>query len=233
MDIIQDKIYLENKFAEDFGTPYFPVLADLYLQEKDLSRAKKVCEIGLKHDAFNTDGKYILSKVNLLENKLAPAEQLLKQVVEENPIHINALRILIEVQISLKRSRNSTQKYVDKLSKLLPNDSQVQNWEKQVSVTKPETQKPQSKEKPKDGKPKQKPTNHVVKKQQKKTVQISKQEEFKITPNMATFTLVNVLKAQQHFNQALSVLTMIENKGGDKSKITPLRDELNKLLNEK
>ncbi len=232
MDITKDKIFLENKFAEDFGTPYFPVLADLYLQYKDLPRTRKVCEIGLKHDAYNTDGKYILSKVNLLENKLAPAEQLLKQVVDENPVHINALRILIEVQTSLKRSKNSTQKYVYKLGELLPDDDQVVNWNSQVTESTKETIEPKEKETIQE-KPIPKKPKSDVKKQKPKQVQVATQDEFKITPNMATFTLVNVLKAQQHFNQALAVLTMLENKGGDAEKISQLRTELGALLSEK
>jgi len=39
---ITDKKSLENIFAQDFGSPYFPILADLYLQEGDFRRAKTV-----------------------------------------------------------------------------------------------------------------------------------------------------------------------------------------------
>ena len=103
---------LEHAFAEDFGTPIFPVLANHYLKDKDMKRARKVCELGLKHSAYNSDGKFILAKINLYENKLVNGEQLLKQVVEENPVHINGLRILIEVMRSLNRSPKSIKKYI-------------------------------------------------------------------------------------------------------------------------
>ena len=53
---INDKTALEEVFAEDFGSPYYPILANLYLQEGDLRRANKVCEVGLKHDSSNVDG---------------------------------------------------------------------------------------------------------------------------------------------------------------------------------
>ena len=66
---ITDKIALESIFAEDFSSPYYPILANLYLQEGDLRRAKKVCEIGLDHDSSNADGKFILAKVAQAENK--------------------------------------------------------------------------------------------------------------------------------------------------------------------
>ena len=42
-----NKKHLENAFSEDFATPLFPLLADIYLSEGDLNRAAKVCEIGL------------------------------------------------------------------------------------------------------------------------------------------------------------------------------------------
>ena len=102
---------LEHAFAEDFGTPVFPVLANLYLKNKEMKRSRKVCELGLELSPHNSDGKFILAKLNLYENKLMKGEQLLKQVVDENPVHINGLRILIEVMRSLNRSPNSIKKY--------------------------------------------------------------------------------------------------------------------------
>ncbi len=65
---INDKTTLEGVFAEDFGSPYYPILANLYLQEGDLRRVKKVCEVGLQYDSSNADGKFILAKVALAEN---------------------------------------------------------------------------------------------------------------------------------------------------------------------
>ena len=88
---------LEHAFAEDFGTPLFPILANHYLKNKEMKRSRKVCELGLKNSPYSSDGKFILAKINLYENKLMNGEQLLKQVVNENPVHINGLRILIEV----------------------------------------------------------------------------------------------------------------------------------------
>ena len=84
---ITDKITLEGVFAKDFNSQYYPILANLYLQEGDLRRAKKVCEIGLDNDSSNVDGKFILAKVALAENKKVIAEKWLKQVIVENPAH--------------------------------------------------------------------------------------------------------------------------------------------------
>ena len=112
---LTDKKLLETKFAEDFATPIYPILADIYLIEGDLARAKKVCEVGLEHDCTNVDGKYILGKVAIAENKLTLAEKWLKQVVDENPSHFIAFRLLINVKIKLKRSTKTIQGYINHL----------------------------------------------------------------------------------------------------------------------
>ena len=46
---LDSQIELEIYFADHFDTILFPVLADLYLKNNELNRARKVCEIGLKH----------------------------------------------------------------------------------------------------------------------------------------------------------------------------------------
>ena len=66
---ILDKKMLESKFADDFASPYFPILAELYLNDGELSRARKVCEIGLDYDSQNIDGKFVFAKVALEEGR--------------------------------------------------------------------------------------------------------------------------------------------------------------------
>ena len=50
---IKNQQSLEKEFANDFASPVFPILGELYLNNKDFVRAEKVCEIGLKHDPEN------------------------------------------------------------------------------------------------------------------------------------------------------------------------------------
>ena len=116
---ITDKKSLENIFAQNFGSPYFPILADLYLQEGDFRRAKMVCEVGLEHDLGNDFGKFILAKVALAEEKPAVAEKWLKQVVKDNPSNFNALRMLIRLEFILKRSPKTIQKYIQNILQYL------------------------------------------------------------------------------------------------------------------
>ena len=59
---ITDKKSLEVAFAQNFASPYFPILAELYLKEGDMRRARLVCTVGLEHDFGNDFGKFILAK---------------------------------------------------------------------------------------------------------------------------------------------------------------------------
>ena len=71
------KTELENLFANDFSSAIFPFLAEIYLEEKDMYRARKVCELGISHDTNNYYGKYILSKIRyffLQESNLLPSK---------------------------------------------------------------------------------------------------------------------------------------------------------------
>ena len=82
---ILDKKLLESTFADDFASPYYPILAELYLQEGDLSRARRVCEIGLDHDFTNIDGKFVFAKVAIAEKKFYVAEKWLKKLFMKIP----------------------------------------------------------------------------------------------------------------------------------------------------
>ena len=72
---LQNQIELELYFADHFDTILFPVLADIYLDQNDLKRARKVCEIGLKHHKNDSAGLYILAQVDKQEGNLELAEK--------------------------------------------------------------------------------------------------------------------------------------------------------------
>ena len=222
---------LEHAFAEDFGTPVFPVLANLYLKNKEMKRSRKVCELGLENSPNNSDGKFILAKLNLYENKLMNGEQLLKQVVNENPVHINGLRILIEVMRALNRSPNSIKKYIQKILRILPDDDDSLTLLNSLNVSdnvKPKTKKPEG-------------ANAAVhnnkkitapKKETRAKLITSPPEDlvFDVGVSMATFTMVGVLKSQKHYKQALAVLGRLEEKGADQKRIMSERETLENLL---
>ena len=192
---INDKTALEGVFAEDFGSPYYPILANLYLQDGDLRRAKKVCEVGLKHDSSNVDGKFILAKVALAENKLTVAEKWLKQVVDENPAHFNALRLLIKIEIQLTRSLNTIQIYISRLLQFLPYDKECIQWLNEIN--KLETSNSQSITSPD---PESLPENNLPNATSKITNENLVKNNYEIVESMATFTMVQVLKSQKYYH---------------------------------
>ena len=234
---IQNISELEHHFAEDFGTPLFPILANQYLKAKNFKKARKVCELGLKNAPDNTDGKYVLAKINLYENKVVPGERLLKQVIEENPVHVNALRVLIEVMRSLKRSHKSIQKYLHQLLKILPEDQEalsvVNALKSSISENNTVQIEPSKKPDNKDNIETFKGSAESDSSQpalQSGEVSSIESPAFVVGAHMATFTLVGVLRAQKHYRQALAVLSRIEEKGGDPDRVGRERKDLESLL---
>ena len=220
---ITDKKSLENIFAQNFGSPYFPILADLYLQEGDFRRSKMVCEVGLRHDSGNDLGKFILAKVALAEEKPAVAEKWLKQVVKDNPSNFNALRMLIRLEFILKRSPKTIQKYIQYILQYIPNDVECQGWLQNISDISdklPEGKKIDSNK-----------TNDLVSGEVSTTKPgLIEEKNYDLEESMATFTMLQVLKSQKHYHQALAVLKMLEGKKMDVDRISKERGEIQSLL---
>jgi len=203
---IKNKKDLEEYFANDFASPIFPVLADLYLIEGDLKRAKKVCELGIQSNPNVIDGKYVLAKIELNEDRLIPAEKLLQEVVYNNPAHFNSIRLLIDTKIKLKRSSKIIQNYIMKILRFLPNDIQCIKWLDMISKTDSISIK-----------------TNLVKKTENTTKKSFPSKKIKDTYNidgsMATFSMVQILKSQKHYVQALNVLDSLIEKGESKEKL--------------
>jgi len=224
---ILDKKTLENRFAEDFGSPLFPILATMYLSEGDIYRARKVCEVGLDHDTSNVDGKFIFSKVAMYEEKYTAAEKLLKSVVNENPAHFNGLRMLIRLEIKLNRSPKTIQNYIKRLLRFIPEDSECKEWMEQLQSI------------PNESVSQEKVGVEIVTlKMRPKVVEAPKKTKsignktYNVDKSMATFSMVQVLVSQKHFNQALAVLGVLESMGQDKNKIGKEKEEIMRHISE-
>ena len=175
---------LEKVFADDFGSPIFPMLADYYYNENQLERAKKVCNIGLKNSPDNILGDFILGKIFLKEEKIIEAEKKLKRVVSQSK-NIKALLILIDVLINLKRSKSTIKKYIFMLDRLVPGHNQVKSYKKKYLSKK----------------------SH---KNVKKNKIISKNNlRVTIDAKLATQTMYNLLLKQKKYNHALEVLNIM------------------------
>ena len=220
---ITDKKSLEVAFAQNFDSPYFPILAELYLQEGDLRRAKLVCEVGLKHNLGNDFGKFILAKVALAEDKPTIAEKWLKQVVIDNPGNFNALRMLIRLEFSLNRSPKTINKYIQYILQYLPNDVECQNWLMTIpNATDKTSERKKEMELLK--------SNDQVSNETPVAAKSTDDINYKVEESMATFTMLQVLKTQKHYQQALAVLKLLESKNMDADRISKERSEIRSLL---
>ena len=220
IDILNKKM-LEKTFANDFASPYYPILAELYLLEGDLPRARKVCEIGLDHDSSNVDGKFVYAKVAIAEEKFAAAEKWLKKVVDENPAHFIALRMLIRLEIQLNRSPKTIRNYINKILQFLPEDTQCMEWLNSIQPIET-VEPPPPPLTPKETKPK---NNIPIQNPEAVT-----EKNYKIEEAMATLTMVQVLKSQRHYQEALAVLDVLESNGQDNSQIAQKREEILQLI---
>ena len=217
---ILDKKLLESTFADDFASPYYPILAELYLQEGDLSRARRVCEIGIDHDSTNIDGKFVFAKVAMAEKKFTAAEKWLKKVVDENPAHFNALRMLIRLEFQLFRSHKTIQNYINRILQFLPDDAECMEWLKNIQAL--ETVEPPPPPVPTETKPEK---NVSIEKPD-----LDKEKNYKIEKAMATLTMAQVLESQRHYHEALAVLDVLESNGQDNSQIAQKKEDILQLI---
>ena len=218
---LNNQAELETYFADNFDTVLFPILADMYLQSRDLIRARKVCEIGLGYHPDHVDGRFILAMIELEAGNERESEKLLKEVVQSGTDHLQATFQLAIVQQSLGRAESTLQKSWNKVLDLDPENKEAksilsiigkQEMPKKVIQRKKNSKKSTSK-KTKVGRAK-KPEG----------------PQLTISPRIATFTMVNVLKNQNLYQQALDVLDILVTKGADVEKIEAERVAIKELL---
>jgi len=80
---LKNQIELELYFADHFDTILFPVLADIYFNQEDYRRARKVCNIGLGYHENDAAGRFVLAKVEKAEGNLKDAEK--ERDVKQSP----------------------------------------------------------------------------------------------------------------------------------------------------
>jgi tetratricopeptide (TPR) repeat protein len=207
---------LELYFADHFNTVLFPVLAEIYQDKAEYDRAKRVCEIGLEHHPNSIDGQFILSQAELGLGNLSAAEKWMKKVLTQIPDHRNAATSLPMVQEQLDRSPTTLKTSWKRAQEIDPGNQFAKDF---LSDKKTKT-KPKPKKK-KEKKPSVSTIPHIPKKDKSKKP-LPKDlsvEGVAISPRLATMTLVNVLKGQGLYHQALEVLDILEEKGEDKKRI--------------
>ena len=228
----KNQIELELYFADHFDTILFPVLADLYFRQDDLRRARKVCEIGLKHHGNDSAGLFLLAQIEKQEGNLKEAEKLLERVLLVTRDHLSAAEALCEIQTVLGRATNRLLKSWKRVLDLNPKHETAQNFIKKIEGDS-EKQKPKAvtktRVKPaveKEASVPKKPNNNVPPPPAINDLS----EPLKVSSRLATFTLVSVLKNQGLFSQALDVLEALEEKGESQEAISLERDTIQTLI---
>jgi len=205
---LSNRTALELHFADNFETHLFSVLADHYLKDGDLERARKVCAIGLEYHPKNADGLFILGQANRSDGDLQKAEQSFKSVLKNGTVHLQAATGLAEIQTELQRSEATVMKTWQQVLKWDPSNQTAREL-----VNSFEMKKPQRK----------------VKKI-KKDAPHKGNNSIEINQRLATFTMVTVLRNQGLNHQALTVLDMLERKGADTKRIKSEKQDIIKKM---
>ena len=209
---LKNQIELELYFADHFDTILFPVLADIYFIQEDYRRARKVCNLGLGYHENDAAGRFVLAQVEKAEGNLKESEKELKHALKYSPDNIQAAIMLCEIQTVLGRSPSRLLTSWKKVSALDPSNQTAKEFiEKVESDNKDKTQK-------------KKPSTKTI------TKPAESGDTLNVSVRLATFTLVNVLKNQALFYQALEVLDLLEQKGEDPDMIRLERDAVKTLI---
>tara|TARA_B100001013_G_C24543651_1_gene415669 strand:- start:27 stop:734 length:708 start_codon:yes stop_codon:yes gene_type:complete len=229
---LQNQIELELYFADHFDTILYPVLADIYLEQNDLKRARKVCEIGLKHYENDPSGLFILAQVEKSEGNLKETESALELVLLYSADNLAAAEMLCEIQTVLGRASSRLLKSWKHVLALDPSNKTAKDFVKKVDETSIKkktitTSKKPEKQKTKQKSPKQKPS--LLKSDP--TLDMAR-NPLKVSSRLATFTLVTVLNNQGLYGQALEVLDALEKKGENPETIARERESIQTLMSE-
>lgn len=216
---------LEKEFSENFNSPLFSVLAEEYFKIKAYNKCKKVLEIGLLLNPDDNDGKFILSKIELLENNIDMAQNILNSIIKSDPLYVNAIKLQIEINNTLNKGTKSLESQLSLIvgAQQDNKDSAPVNKKKKVLKTKPK--KRVLKTKSPKLKSKVKATSSKTKVSTKK-----KSKSVKVASKMNTLTMVKILMNQGHYNQSLSMLDeLLANGTISNSKFKEVKVSINKL----
>ena len=230
-----NKDNLENIFNDDFGSSYFPQLAEDYFQEGDYDRAEKVLEIGLLLNPNNNDGKYIKAKIAMITSDIKTAVSLLKEIIDSDPLYINAMKMLVMHYQSSETNQVSMMNILHQIIALSPQDEFAN--ERLKSQKKKSKRKPAAKKMPKKLSQSvskatgPKKAKKITKNQRKKPAKKDTPVDLAIDSKMATLTFVDILIRQKQYMQADNVLKVVKkNKSISRSSIEQRIKRINKGL---
>ena len=218
----------------EIGLEYHPnnvdgsfVLADISQSEGDLSTAEKLLKNVIAIEPLHYKAAVKLAKIQL-KLKRAPDSiaKILRKIIKINPTHTDANKFLD--QLSKQKNKPTENNSIAESEKPVKKSGVDKLREKLIEkpekiIVPVETPQKSNLDKGKILGPK--PPSI-------KPQKISEEElqSLDISPRMATFTMVNVLKKQKLYQQAISVLKLLEEKGADSALINQERQNLKKLI---
>lgn len=221
----------------EIGLEYHPdnadgsfVLAEINQLEGNLTVAEKLLKNVIANKPFHYRAALNLVKLQL-KLKRAPDSiaKLWRRIAKINPTHPDATVFL--KQPLNQKPKPSQKKEIAKSKKSNIKNDEVVKLEQKLETTpgKSDDLVETSQIKTQDEKKILGPKAPSIKPQE-----ISEEElqSLDISPRMATFTMANVLKTQKLYQQALSVLKILEEKGADSALISQERQNLQKLIKE-
>ena len=197
-----NKENLEKTFNDDLGSSCFPQLAEEYIKDGDYNRAKKVCNVGLLLNPHNNDGKFMLAKIEMISGNGKVAEELLKTVLSNDSLYVNAMRLLVMHYSSQSIKQVQMMRLVHKILDLLPNDEYALEILKASKKTKIPVKKATIRGPRKVSTVKKQPKS-------KNVAPKSENKKINIDPKMATLTFVDILIKQKQYSQASNMLRMV------------------------
>jgi tetratricopeptide (TPR) repeat protein len=196
-----DREDLVTVFQNNPESILFPLIADLYSIDGEYSKAEEICKIGLNHHPNHPDGLFMLAQINSQKKNYKIAEGILKDICKSHTVYPEALNLLAKIQKIINRSQN-TVKIVKKKYKRFDYTAAHQKTKKISRRKISGTQNTVPSVSPTDLKP------------------------LKISPQLATLTLVKILEDQGLYPQALDILDILGEKENDKKKLTEYRDKI-------
>jgi len=221
----------------EIGLEYHPnnveglfILAEINQLGGNLMVAEKLLKNVMAIEPFHYRAALNLAKIQL-KLKRAPDSiaKLWRKIAKINPTHPDA-RAFLKHPLKQK-SEPSEKKEIAKSKKLNVKNSEVEKLNQKLETT------PTIKDTPADTPQQITPVEEKILGPKPPSIEPQKisEEELQsldISPRMATFTMVNVLKKQKLYQQAMSVLKMLEEKGADSALLNQERQNLQKLITE-
>ena len=192
---------METFFQNHPESKLFPLIADLYSMDGEYSKAEEICKTGLNHHPDHPDGLFVLAQINRQKKNYKKAEGILKKLFRSHTVYPEALNLLAEIQEKINRSPNTVKIARKKYERF----DYATVYQKQKKILKRD----------KSGTQKTVPS-----------VSSTELKPLKVSPQLATLTLVKILENQGLYPQALDILDMLEEKEKDKKILIEYRDRI-------